>query len=76
MRFPEPSANPVAVPDDKMAVQVNVVPGVVLDKAIDVVPPEQNDCEAGEGVATGIGFTVTSILAVALQPFPSVIFTE
>jgi len=39
-------------------VQLNVVPVMLLLNAIEVEPPEQNDCELGVAVATGFGFTV------------------
>ena len=74
--FPLPLANPVAIPEVSAAVQVNVAPGVVLDKAIPVVPPEQKVCEAGVAVATGKGTTVTLTLADDEQPLPSVMVTE
>ena len=50
-------------------VQANVVPETLLDRAIEVGEPEHNDWEVGDGVTTGIGFTVTVILTgVPLQP--------
>jgi hypothetical protein len=67
---PFPSANPVAVPEVRAAVQVKVVPAVALDSAMPVVPPEQISCEAGVAVAAGMGLTVTTtVMSVPMHPF-------
>lgn len=53
-----------------VTVQLNAVPVVKLDNAIDVVPPEQSVCVDGVAVANGIGFTVmTTVIGVPEQPF-------
>jgi hypothetical protein len=49
----EPPVTPV-----RTTVHEKVVPGKLLDNAIDVLPPVQNVCEAGVAVTTGFGFTV------------------
>ena len=67
MVFPVPSAAPEILPAGAMAVvQVNDVPVTLLVNAIEVVPPEQNDCEAGVAVIAGEGFTV--IVKVFTEP--------
>jgi hypothetical protein len=56
MLLPVPADSPV-VPDE-VTVQPNVVPGILLDNGIEVVPPEHNTVAAGLAVAAGLGFTV------------------
>jgi hypothetical protein len=53
--LPAPAEAPLILPTgETAAVQANVVPIIVLLKAMDVLPPEHIDCEEGETVATGI----------------------
>ena len=53
MVSPEPKVAPVT--PASLAVQLNVLPGTLLVKISEVVPPEQNTCVGGVAVATGIG---------------------
>jgi hypothetical protein len=57
IELPDPPDSPVA-PDD-VAVQVKVVPGMLLERATEVDVPEQIDAEEGVAVAVGFGSTVT-----------------
>ena len=68
--FPVPLVNPDAVPELSTAVQEKAVPAVVLERAILVVPPEHNVCDAGAEVTMGMGFTVTTtVMADPVHPF-------
>jgi hypothetical protein len=69
MLEPDPAEVPVSNPELVETVQLKVVPATLLVKAIPVVPPEQNVCEAGVAVTTGFGFTVTTtVTGVPAQP--------
>ena len=51
-------------------VQLKVVPGIVLLKAIEVLSPEHKVAVLGVAVATGTGFTVTTaVIWLPVQPF-------
>jgi hypothetical protein len=66
---PVPAAAPVNKPELVATVQLKVVPATLLVKAIPVVPPEQNVCEAGVAVTTGVGLTVTTtVIGVPAHP--------
>jgi hypothetical protein len=65
---PLPTAAPVTFV--WLTVHENVVPTTVLDRATDVVPPEQNVCEEGVDEATGTGSTViVTLIGLPTQPF-------
>jgi hypothetical protein len=50
-------------------VQAKEVPATLLDRVIDVAPPEQNVCVVGTAVITGLGFTVTiAVIEAPEQP--------
>jgi hypothetical protein len=59
--FPDPAVAPVKEAALVVTVQLNAEPATVLVKAIEVVPPEQKFCVVGVALATGVGFTSTSI---------------
>ena len=51
-------------------VQLNIVPATLLDNAIEVAVPEQIVCDAGVGVTTGTGLTVTvTMMGTPGHPF-------
>ena len=70
MAAPVPLENPAAVPEVRAATQAKVVPEVELDKATEVVPPEQIAWEAGVAETVGMGLTVTTTdIGVPVHPF-------
>ena len=54
---------------ERKTVQEKVLPATLLVKAMDVLSPEQNVCEAGVAVTTGTGLTVTvTVMGLPVQP--------
>ncbi len=70
MTDPLPADAPVT--PDETAVHENVTPEVLLLKVIPEVAPEQIDSEEGVACTSGIGFTVTKMLALAVVPHEGV----
>jgi hypothetical protein len=53
-----------------VTVQEKVVPGILLDKMMEEESPEQNVCDAGDAVATGVAFTIiVTIMLFPVHPF-------
>ena len=64
----EPGVVPLTPPLEN-TVQLKVVPGIVLVRAIIVVSPEHKVAVIGFAVATGLGFTVTTaVIWLPVQP--------
>jgi hypothetical protein len=52
-----------------LTVQLKEVVDTLLDKAMEVVPPEQIDCVEGDAVALGTGFTtMVTVIGLPTQP--------
>ena len=74
---PESAVNPEILPEVRVAVQLNIIPGSFPNKGMFVDSPVQIDFNrGGMFVTTGIGVVINCTVSFPVHPLPFVTFTQ